>query len=80
MSEKNMMKVVLNKLNEIYINHTCPYFHHQTHQFDPNLSGAMTEISFSGYSVESGVFEENGTTLFVGGAPRSKMGLGQVML
>lgn len=31
-----------------------------------------------GYSVETGVFERNGTTLIVAGAPRSHYGYGQV--
>ncbi|CAH2108620.1 unnamed protein product [Euphydryas editha] len=35
---------------------------------------------YLGYSVESGVFEENGTTLHVAGAPRSKSGYGQVLI
>lgn len=32
----------------------------------------------TGYSVESGIFEVNGTVLHIAGAPRSKKGYGQV--
>lgn len=35
---------------------------------------------YFGYSVETGVFEENDTVLYVGAAPRSKNGLGQVLI
>nr|XP_026489448.1 integrin alpha-V-like [Vanessa tameamea] len=35
---------------------------------------------YLGYSVESGVFENNGTILYVAGAPRSKSGYGQVLV
>ncbi|CAH0714680.1 unnamed protein product, partial [Brenthis ino] len=35
---------------------------------------------YLGYSVESGVFEAHGDTLYVAGAPRSKGGYGQVLI
>ncbi|CAG9785810.1 unnamed protein product [Diatraea saccharalis] len=35
---------------------------------------------YFGYSVESGIFEENGTVLRVAGAPRSSKGYGQVFI
>ncbi|CAK1540751.1 unnamed protein product [Leptosia nina] len=47
---------------------------------NPYYTKEVAPDDYLGYSVESGVFEANGKTLYVAGAPRSKSGLGQVLI
>ncbi|KAM3963779.1 integrin alpha-PS3 [Aphomia sociella] len=47
---------------------------------NPYYTRELEQDNYFGYSVESGVFENNGSILYVGGAPRSKSGSGQVLI
>ncbi|XP_049868275.1 integrin alpha-PS3-like isoform X2 [Pectinophora gossypiella] len=46
----------------------------------PYFAKELSPDDYFGYSVESGIFDMNGSTLYVAGAPRSKMGYGQVLI
>ncbi|KAI8422793.1 hypothetical protein MSG28_006538 [Choristoneura fumiferana] len=59
-------------VNSIYLNKrpiVNPYF---TDDIGPD--------DYLGYSVESGIFEDGGSTLYVSGAPRARVGFGQVLV
>ncbi|XP_032515403.2 integrin alpha-PS3-like isoform X3 [Danaus plexippus] len=47
---------------------------------NPYYTPDLGPDDYLGYSVESGIFEKNGRTLYVAGAPRSKAGYGQVLI
>ncbi|XP_022123941.2 integrin alpha-PS3 [Pieris rapae] len=47
---------------------------------NPYYTKDLGPDDYLGYSVESGVFEANGKTLYIAGAPRSKSGFGQVLI
>ncbi|CAH2241558.1 jg3894 [Pararge aegeria aegeria] len=47
---------------------------------NPYYTKEVGPDDYLGYSVESGIFERNGTTLIVAGAPRSHFGYGQVLI
>ncbi|KAL4710657.1 hypothetical protein ACJJTC_003293 [Scirpophaga incertulas] len=47
---------------------------------NPYFSPDLGPDDYFGYSVESGIFDESGLVLYVGGAPRSKGGYGQVLV
>ncbi|CAB3220791.1 unnamed protein product [Arctia plantaginis] len=63
--------------------------------FDPNDTSTRTYLQpianpyyttdlepdeYFGYSVESGIFQQNGTVLYIGGAPRAELGRGKVLI
>ncbi|XP_045768138.1 integrin alpha-9-like isoform X1 [Maniola jurtina] len=47
---------------------------------NPYYTKELGPDDYLGYSVESGIFERNGTNLIVAGAPRSHHGYGQVLI
>ncbi|XP_028156262.1 integrin alpha-PS3-like [Ostrinia furnacalis] len=47
---------------------------------NPYYTKDLGPDDYFGYSVGSGVFQKNGSTLYVAGAPRSKRGYGQVLV
>ncbi|KAJ0175826.1 hypothetical protein K1T71_008985 [Dendrolimus kikuchii] len=47
---------------------------------NPYFTKDLGPDDYFGYSVETGIFQLNGSILYVGGAPRSKLGYGQVLI
>lgn len=47
---------------------------------NPYYTRDLEPYSYFGYSVESGIFEPNGSVLYVSGGPRAHMGYGEVLV